>query len=546
MGGADAEKQACRTMVGLLALAHDRACEAELAHAIEADLDAGSLPDLPPIEPDQQSNAPAAGELGLGTFRDSQSFDVNASIRARSSANTSRISIRMLDRPPRPGKLESPRSVIRRLCAKPKGAGFCMARRSTAQPALPFGELPEQARRVEESEIARLERALRWEQILRAAFAEPDRNSGFLELAEQAVRAQPGDGHILLLAATAALLDADPARAQVFLKRFSKRFVPVAAWHLLHALALGQENKLAAARVVLDDHGLADELDVMWLFPGGLRRRRWLHGQYNRIFACDKAGQRMRAPKAGRAVKAAVDAKAAATAKPGAPRDKTGPIAVAAPPAAPAVPAPAAAPPLPLIDVDLPFAVELDLAPLIAAVLAEALERASDRHAKLLINTQSGRAAVQVPAPSLMLDDGTVERRVRLLRPMERPAIALDDLAHTHWKEAERADFVDDAVAPLRPARHADGGGAVGRTPRRHPVPGYAAPALYRARRRPGRRRAVATLVARAQAARIEAIALSSRSVDFNEDLRALGLSALRAELRVQLAPQDGCFIPVD
>jgi hypothetical protein len=33
-------------MVGLLALAHDRACEAALAHALEADLDAGSLPDL--------------------------------------------------------------------------------------------------------------------------------------------------------------------------------------------------------------------------------------------------------------------------------------------------------------------------------------------------------------------------------------------------------------------------------------------------------------------------------------------------------------------
>lgn len=40
------EKQACRTMVGLLALAHDRACEAELADAIDAELDAGSLPDL--------------------------------------------------------------------------------------------------------------------------------------------------------------------------------------------------------------------------------------------------------------------------------------------------------------------------------------------------------------------------------------------------------------------------------------------------------------------------------------------------------------------
>ena len=42
----DGEKQACRTMVGLLALAHDRACEAELAEAIEAELDAGRLPDL--------------------------------------------------------------------------------------------------------------------------------------------------------------------------------------------------------------------------------------------------------------------------------------------------------------------------------------------------------------------------------------------------------------------------------------------------------------------------------------------------------------------
>jgi hypothetical protein len=40
------EKQACRTMVGLLALAHERACEAELALAIEAELDAGRLPDL--------------------------------------------------------------------------------------------------------------------------------------------------------------------------------------------------------------------------------------------------------------------------------------------------------------------------------------------------------------------------------------------------------------------------------------------------------------------------------------------------------------------
>jgi hypothetical protein len=40
------ERPACRAMVGLLALAHERACEAELAVALQADLDDGALPDL--------------------------------------------------------------------------------------------------------------------------------------------------------------------------------------------------------------------------------------------------------------------------------------------------------------------------------------------------------------------------------------------------------------------------------------------------------------------------------------------------------------------
>src|SRR5205823_4784058 len=41
--------------------------------------------------------------------------------------------------------------------------------------------------------------------------------------------------------------------------------------------------------------------------------------------------------------------------------------------------------------------------------LDEALDRLSDPRAVLLINERSGRAAVQVPAPSLMLDDGEIE-----------------------------------------------------------------------------------------------------------------------------------------
>jgi hypothetical protein len=63
----ESEKQACRTMVGLLALAHDRACEAELAHAIDADLDAGALPDLDRLRdrfrPDQTAIPDVAVEL---------------------------------------------------------------------------------------------------------------------------------------------------------------------------------------------------------------------------------------------------------------------------------------------------------------------------------------------------------------------------------------------------------------------------------------------------------------------------------------------------
>jgi len=51
--------------------------------------------------------------------------------------------------------------------------------------------------------------------------------------------------------------------------------------------------------------------------------------------------------------------------------------------------------------------------------------------------------------------------------------------------------------------------------------------------------KALAALNERAKAAGIEALALSPRRGDFNEDLRAFGLGALRAALRIQLAPQD-------
>ncbi|SEE66113.1 C-terminal domain on Strawberry notch homologue [Rhizobiales bacterium GAS188] len=73
--------------------------------------------------------------------------------------------------------------------------------------------------------------------------------------------------------------------------------------------------------------------------------------------------------------------------------------------------------------------------------LDEALGRLSDRRAMLLINERSGRAAVQVPAPSLMLDDGEIERRVRLVRPMEAHNVPLKIMTESHWIEADRHAF---------------------------------------------------------------------------------------------------------
>jgi len=74
--------------------------------------------------------------------------------------------------------------------------------------------------------------------------------------------------------------------------------------------------------------------------------------------------------------------------------------------------------------------------------LEDALAYLADGSAKLLVNTTSGRAAVQIPAPSLMLDDGEIERRVRLIRPMEHHHASLKMMAESHWKLVDRSTFV--------------------------------------------------------------------------------------------------------
>jgi predicted RNA methylase len=73
--------------------------------------------------------------------------------------------------------------------------------------------------------------------------------------------------------------------------------------------------------------------------------------------------------------------------------------------------------------------------------LADALDHLSDPRARLLVNGRSGRAAVQVPTPSMMLDDGEIERRVCLIRPMEQHYAPLRMMDESHWEEADRAAF---------------------------------------------------------------------------------------------------------
>jgi len=69
------------------------------------------------------------------------------------------------------------------------------------------------------------------------------------------------------------------------------------------------------------------------------------------------------------------------------------------------------------------------------------LDRLSDSGAVPLVNERSGRAALQVPAPSFMLDDGEIERRVRLIRPMEHNSLPLKVMTESHWAEADRESF---------------------------------------------------------------------------------------------------------
>ena len=206
-----------------------------------------------------------------------------------------------------------------------------------------------------------------WVRQLIDAFDDGRRTSGFLPLAEEAVNACPGDPNILCLAAASAVLDERPERALGFLKRLSKRYVPKAADYLLQALALHQANKRAAARTLLDRHGLTQLPAALSAFPGGRERKLWLAGRLDAIMvggappARSNAGARLKQSKPPPLAK--IEAKSGGM---------PGTTSVAKPPAArrPAVD-PTVPFPLSQIQIDIPFTADLNLAPLLAAAAAK-------------------------------------------------------------------------------------------------------------------------------------------------------------------------------
>ena len=79
---------------------------------------------------------------------------------------------------------------------------------------------------------------------------------------------------------------------------------------------------------------------------------------------------------------------------------------------------------------------------LVPVTAAAALETAGKSGAPaLVVNDRSKRAAVVLPAPSMLFDDGGVQERARLLRPAAREGVARAELDASSWREADEAEW---------------------------------------------------------------------------------------------------------
>ena len=68
-------------------------------------------------------------------------------------------------------------------------------------------------------------------------------------------------------------------------------------------------------------------------------------------------------------------------------------------------------------------------------------EPGPDGTPRLAVNARSKRAAVLLPAPSRMFDDGGVQERVRLVRPATRETMARTELDASNWRRADEAHW---------------------------------------------------------------------------------------------------------
>ena len=68
-------------------------------------------------------------------------------------------------------------------------------------------------------------------------------------------------------------------------------------------------------------------------------------------------------------------------------------------------------------------------------------EPGADGKPRLAVNARSKRAAVLLPAPSRMFDDGGVQERVRLVRPATRETMARPELDASNWRRADEPQW---------------------------------------------------------------------------------------------------------
>jgi hypothetical protein len=73
--------------------------------------------------------------------------------------------------------------------------------------------------------------------------------------------------------------------------------------------------------------------------------------------------------------------------------------------------------------------------------LGDALQKVVSRGGKRLIHEKTGRACVQIPTRSQLLDDGQVEARVVLIGPCSERFTSLQSMEDSSWREAESAAF---------------------------------------------------------------------------------------------------------